>query len=204
MKPVRCVAKYCCANSDSTNCWISEARSCGKIGCALRKRSSARRENHVVARGIPSAERLDSTGRTGQGRSVHKDRCACSPSPDRTELLRCIYGHVLCLLLSTTSHHKPQDTHLYSTQAYQFPSQRWLAPWLASMVGDVWGLLEHLSHPVFGHSASALRGSTPERSRSRFQMTSYSHHSRCPETATAPALCAQLQHSATEGVIGEG
>lgn len=99
---------------------------------------------------------------------------------------------------------KPHNTHPYSTQAYQLPSLRWLAPWLASMVRDVWRLLEHLSHLAFGHSASALRGSSPERSHSRFQMTSCSHHPRYRETATARALCARLRHSATEVVIDEG
>lgn len=72
------------------------------------------------------------------------------------------------------------------------------------MVRDVRKQLEHSSHPVFGLSASPLRGSTPERWRSRFQMTSYPHHPRYRENVTGPALCARLQHSATEVVIDEG
>lgn len=32
INPVRCVEKYCFAYCDSENCWMSDARSCGRIG----------------------------------------------------------------------------------------------------------------------------------------------------------------------------
>lgn len=35
MNPVRCVAKYSRAKSDSMNCWMSETRSSGRMGRSL-------------------------------------------------------------------------------------------------------------------------------------------------------------------------
>ena len=161
--------------------------------CRNRNRSSGTRKgDHAVAGNIPSAERLDSTRRTGQGWRINKNGGACSPSLDGAELERRVYR--CANPFSTILSHPSLDTHPYLSLAYQSPSQRRLVPWLASMVRGVRALLEcHSSSSALRPSSSALRVLTPERSRNHSHRTSHWNHSLLPVIATATPLYARRQ-----------
>ena len=111
--------------------------------------------------------------------------------------------HVQSRLFRMALSRPSPNTHPYLTLAYQSPSQRWLVPWLASMVWGARAPLECHSFSALRPSSSALRVSTPERSRNHSQRTSHWNRSCFSPIATV-ARCARQQQPTTGAVHGKG